>query len=311
MQHFHSNGKLLLTGEYVVLDGAKALALPTPKGQSLQAKVNDKDQLDILSWISLNEDGSVWFSGSFKLNNFDIIISNMDKVAEKLQHILRTARKLNPLFLESGPTYEVTTKLEFNRNWGLGSSSTLINNIADWAQVNPFELLQSTFGGSGYDLVAAKINNPFIFQIINNEPHYKEVDFNPVFKDELIFIYLGNKMNSQKAVTDYKTINLENRKQKVLQINDITNAILNCNTLEGFEQLIDEHEQMLSELIQTPTVKEKLFADYPYPGSIKSLGAWGGDFALATRGEKNYFEDKGFKTIIPFNDMLSKQPLSH
>jgi mevalonate kinase len=27
--NFYSNGKLLLTGEYLVLDGAKSLALPT------------------------------------------------------------------------------------------------------------------------------------------------------------------------------------------------------------------------------------------------------------------------------------------
>ena len=29
MQTFYSHGKLLLTAEYVVLDGAKALAVPT------------------------------------------------------------------------------------------------------------------------------------------------------------------------------------------------------------------------------------------------------------------------------------------
>ncbi|MEQ3661167.1 MAG: GHMP kinase, partial [Flavobacterium sp.] len=34
-QTYYSNGKLLLTGEYVVLDGAKALAVPTKFGQSL------------------------------------------------------------------------------------------------------------------------------------------------------------------------------------------------------------------------------------------------------------------------------------
>lgn len=33
MISFKSNGKLLLTGEYLVLDGAVALALPTKMGQ--------------------------------------------------------------------------------------------------------------------------------------------------------------------------------------------------------------------------------------------------------------------------------------
>ena len=34
-KYFYSPGKLLLTGEYVVLDGAKSLAIPTIFGQSL------------------------------------------------------------------------------------------------------------------------------------------------------------------------------------------------------------------------------------------------------------------------------------
>ena len=32
---YYSNGKLLITGEYLVLDGAEALALPTKFGQNL------------------------------------------------------------------------------------------------------------------------------------------------------------------------------------------------------------------------------------------------------------------------------------
>ncbi len=35
MTTFRSNGKLLLTAEYLVLDGARAIALPTKLGQSL------------------------------------------------------------------------------------------------------------------------------------------------------------------------------------------------------------------------------------------------------------------------------------
>ena len=32
---FYSNGKLLITGEYLVLDGARSLAIPTKFGQFL------------------------------------------------------------------------------------------------------------------------------------------------------------------------------------------------------------------------------------------------------------------------------------
>jgi len=39
-QSFYGNGKLLLSAEYFVLDGAVALALPTKLGQSLHVQEN-------------------------------------------------------------------------------------------------------------------------------------------------------------------------------------------------------------------------------------------------------------------------------
>ena len=59
-------------------------------------------------------------------------------VAKKLKALLNLAKKENPNFLLEGG--EVKTFLEFNKNWGLGSSSTLISNIASWAKVNPYHL---------------------------------------------------------------------------------------------------------------------------------------------------------------------------
>ena len=52
MKSFYSNGKLLLTGEYAVLDGAKSLAIPVKYGQSLTA-VETKTKT--ISWKSLDE----------------------------------------------------------------------------------------------------------------------------------------------------------------------------------------------------------------------------------------------------------------
>ena len=52
MQTFNSNGKLLLTGEYLVLDGAKALAVPTIFGQSLSLELIDEAKI---IWSSFDE----------------------------------------------------------------------------------------------------------------------------------------------------------------------------------------------------------------------------------------------------------------
>jgi len=62
MQNFYSNGKLLLTGEYVVLDDALSLAVPTKFGQSL--KVEPISENKIL-WKSLDKKGDVWFEDVF------------------------------------------------------------------------------------------------------------------------------------------------------------------------------------------------------------------------------------------------------
>jgi hypothetical protein len=68
--------------------------------------------------------------------------------------------------------------------------------------------------------------------------------------------------------------------------------------------LIFEHEKVLSIQLKKKMVKEIFFDDYE--GEIKSLGAWGGDFIMAAgpKNSKKYFNEKGFKTVFSFNDML-------
>jgi hypothetical protein len=73
-QTFYSNGKLLITAEYVVLDGAIALALPTKFGQNLTVEpAHDKG----IQWTSYDADGSCWFESfisfeSIQKKNFPI-----------------------------------------------------------------------------------------------------------------------------------------------------------------------------------------------------------------------------------------------
>ena len=64
---FYSNGKLLITGEYVVLDGAKSLALPTKFGQNLSVEKVDSNQL--IHWVSYDHDGSIWFEATIPFSS--------------------------------------------------------------------------------------------------------------------------------------------------------------------------------------------------------------------------------------------------
>lgn len=311
---FYSNGKLLLTGEYVVLDGALSLAIPTEFGQSLIVESIDEPKL---IWKSLNYNDDAWFEHTFLLQNNKILnqIQDDNDISKRLLQILKTAKTLNPEFLNSKVGYTVTTKLDFPQFWGLGSSSTLINNIANWANVDAYKLLELTFGGSGYDIACAQHNTAITYQlpsknseilhcVQNNKKRIvNEVSFNPNFKDHLYFVYLNKKQNSREGINQYhSTKKVTNT--IISEINDITLQLLLCNSLNSFNDLIVTHEQIIGSMIKEKPIKELLFNDYK--GTIKSLGAWGGDFILVTSlyNPDAYFKAKGFSTIIPYKDMV-------
>ncbi len=300
-RQFYSNGKLLLTGEYVVLDGGLGLALPTIYGQFLKVI---KTTTETLAWKSIDAQGKIWFETSFtvpELSGFKKSTASTPR--NVLRTILSEARKLNAAFLNGGNGFEIETRLTFPRNWGLGSSSTLINNIAKWAQVDAYALLQNSFGGSGYDIACANHDLPILFQIKNGMPHIEEIVFRPPFIDHLYFVYLNKKQNSHHGIRRYRKLNF-NRPQILERISKITLEISSCSTLQTFIAAIEIHEKLLSGILNLPTVKENLFPDYL--GAIKSLGAWGGDFVLATGDEKciDYFNKKGYETVIPYSKMI-------
>ena len=306
-ESFYSHGKLLLTGEYLVLDGAKGLALPTKSGQWFTVENHEDNSI---LWTSFDEKNEVWFKEEFYIKEDSIQVKSNDqrseehqKLSDTLIDILNCARELNPKFLSGNKGVWVKTKLEFNRNWGLGSSSTLINNIAQWAVIDGFKLLDSCFGGSGYDIACAQHSTPLIYKR-GGKPAVKEVVFNPPFSDKLFFVHLNEKQDSKDSIKHYQSLPLKDYDVAESAINEITEKILVCHNLEDFNSLIDKHEAIISEIIKTPTVKSKLFNDYP--GSIKSLGGWGGDFILVTgnTSDMTYFKEKGYDTIVPFKEMI-------
>lgn len=298
---FYSHGKLLLTGEYLVLDGAKALAVPTNKGQYLTVKPNATGKL---TWKSFDDQNNVWYEDEFFLNNLKNIHTT-NTISKTLLEIILVAQQLNPKFLKESKGLCVTTKLTFSREFGLGSSSTLIANIAKWANVDPYQLLWQSFKGSGYDLACATSNSALVYQLENLLPKVTSVSFMPPFKKHLYFVYLNKKQNSKEGIAHYRELPSFKKDAAINRVNVITEALLTCKALSEFNSLLNEHERLLSEVLQLPTVKSQLFADYK--GMVKSLGAWGGDFVLVTvndTADLNYFIDKGYETIFSFDEML-------
>ncbi len=299
-KEFYSNGKLLLSGEYAILDGAEGWAIPTKFGQYL--RVNDTNT-ETLSWCSSDADGTVWFKGSYTLKDFKEISSTNEEISKNLIRILNEIRSLEPSFLTNAKGCEVKTELTFPKAWGLGTSSTLIANLSSWAKVDPYKLLSKTFGGSAYDIACAQYDMPIVFQLKNTTPLITELHTTPPFTASLFFVYLNQKKNSREAIAAYRSLDIDKAKL-THDLSELTRKMILSPNLRDFEELINIHEEKLSQVLQITPIKEKLFPDYQ--GSIKSLGAWGGDFIMATGNNETpvYFKSKGYSVVLPYAEMI-------
>lgn len=298
-EEYHAHGKLLLTGEYFVLDGALALALPTRLGQHFKL---EPGKPEVLSWQSYDADGSCWFDITLEIPSLKIVSGETSEYTQRLIQVLEQAFLLSTVPLNNLAGCAVTTGLDFSRHWGLGSSSTLISFVAHLAQVDPYDLLAATFGGSGYDLACALAEGPILYQNRVAQP----VAFHPVFADQLYFVYLGKKQNSRDGIQRYRALG-EKVKTALAEINQLTLDVVTCASLSEFEGLMFRHEIIVSTILDLPRAQDLYFADYW--GQVKSLGAWGGDFVLVSSNRdaattKNYFQQKGFEVILSYGEMI-------
>ena len=312
MSRYHSHGKFLLTGEYLVLKGALALALPLKMGQSLEVSLADTDTHH-LHWIAQQPEGS-WFSALFDTETLQPVTTDDAAKAEKLANILKAVRQLKPAAFHGGDI-RFRTHLDFDPNWGLGSSSTLIANLSRWAKVNPYELLKLTFGGSGYDIACATAEQPIYYQLNAKVPEPVEgptplvepIDFNPPFADHLFFIYQGQKQSSSKEIKAFlEKANPVDLQKDIEAVSEISRAVPKCESLDEFGMLMQCHERIIARCIGQEPV-QKRFPDFG--GVLKSLGAWGGDFILAaTEWDENqvkaYFKEKGLEVVFGYKEMV-------
>lgn len=306
--HFYGHGKLLITSEYFVLDGALALALPTKFGQHLRVKeLSGNDGL--LYWVALNSKKQPWLNLVIDKEKLQCINTDSDE-ASRLVHLLGKAREINPDFLSGSNSVAVETVLEFPNEWGLGSSSTLIHCIAAWAGVNGHILLKETMGGSGYDVACAAHHNPIVYQLSEGVPQTEEIRWKPDFANQLYFAYLGQKQLSSEGIRFYRE-KLKDKSTAIELLSKITKQILSTNSLVEFEEHLAAHEAIVAEVLGMQCVKQKLFSDFN--GQVKSLGAWGGDFVLMTSSDseqqlKKYLYAKGIDTVFNWEEIILSFP---
>ena len=324
MSLYQAHGKFLLTSEYLVLKGALALAIPLKLGQSMTVETRHGTSLQ---WNAHKPDGP-WFLVSLNPENLEILDCNDQPKAEKLSQILKAVKQLNPKAFE-GNGLRFTTRLDFDPNWGLGSSSTLIANLARWADVNPYELLKMTFGGSGYDIACATARGPIYYHLIDvgavlrqaqgpkvvepvetPTPIVESIDFNPPFAEHLFFVYQGQKQSSAKEIKAFLAKADPADLQKDIEaVSEISRNLPKCQNLDEFAMLMQCHERIIARCIGQKPV-QKRFPDFE--GVLKSLGAWGGDFILAaTEWPENqvreYFKKYSLEVIFGYNELVINQ----
>jgi mevalonate kinase len=300
---FRSNGKLLLFGEYAVLDGAKALAIPCKKGQTLQIKAHRGSDL---IWECFDLNNELWFEAQISLYDFSSIRTSDKKISEFLAKLLKATVRHNTEFLNKWNGFKAVHKLEFHQDWGLGSSSTLINNVANWAEINPFHLHFDVSSGSGYDIACAEADGPIVYQLKEDELHFEEIDFDPSFLEHVNFLFLGNKQSSSSAISHYSKA-VKQRQLLAAKVSELTERVLTTTSLSDFMQVIEDHENLLAKEIGMQRVQQERFPKFE--GVVKSLGAWGGDFAMVVSAKpfedvNAYFKNLGYSTLIPYYDML-------
>jgi mevalonate kinase len=301
-QLLYASGKLLLTGEYLVMHGATALAAPLKFGQSMAIDTSDDNTL---TWTAKDTSG-VWFQGTFRVEDFTVFNSTDNTVANKLATLFQKAVYLNPShFIVSG--IKIETTLNFNRFLGFGSSSTLVALVAELFGVDKFLLHKSVSSGSGYDIACSNASSPLLYTRTSEGAITKQVNFKPTFADSLMFIYLGNKQDTSIEVAKFLTENNTRYTNEISQITEITKEILTAGDIETFINLVDKHEEIMERVLDRESIRKSRFNNFQ--GAIKSLGAWGGDFIMAAskNGQqymKDYFTQNNVNIMYPFEDIV-------
>jgi len=312
--HFSARGKLLISGEYLVAHGGLALALPVRFGQRLSVYATDPLESKELAWESRREDGSAWMSARLSGKDFALLSCSAVDVneqpdprpGERLVQLLNLCRDLQPDFLASGPNLRTVTECDFPRNWGLGTSSTLVSLLAQWSGADPFALQKAVFGGSGYDVACATASGPILYKLVNGQPRWENVAFNPPFSEQLYFVHLGKKQDSRFSLAAFESRGI-NPVPWLNTLVHLTMQLRFAETLSDFSEHLRKHEEVIAALTGFSPVQAQHFADFH--GTVKSLGAWGGDFVLAASSLpepelRSYFANRGFSTVLAWRDMM-------
>jgi mevalonate kinase len=300
---YYSKGKFLISGEYLVLNGAKALSVPLKFGQSM--KVSEISKPGIILWETYVMD-KPWFQAGFKGSDMEITYFSDEKIALFIQKLLIAGSELRPGFFNVDQGYFIENRINFDINWGLGSSSSLVSNTANWLETDLLTLYRRLFNGSGYDVFCARAEGPLIYQLDKAVPVIENTSLPSSVTGCLYFVYLGQKQDSQESVRKFRETGLSDP-ELIQAVSELTLAMVETSEPEKFMELMRKHESLVSGILGVPPVKQELFPDFK--GEIKSLGAWGGDFIMVCTfldpaEVRDYFGGKGKEVVFSWKEIV-------
>lgn len=298
-----SHGKIILLGEYAVLYGADALCLPLRTGQTLTVENISGNNIE-WKWIYKTD---VIADFIFHKDSLDVLQGEKSNGSQWIKSLITLIREQNPLFLKD-QTLRLTFDNHFPVNWGLGTSSATISSICRLAKVDPFIVNQKLMGGSGADIACTTRSNWFLYRKKPDDQMCWDLPLDFKMSKYFYFIYSGEKMGTAKHLKKLSSKKQPN-KDAMRSLHKLIYKFLTVSSVSATNEVIQDHERIISGINGLRPVGG-LFSEFN--GSVKSLGAWGGDFFLAVSEwdpERvfNYFHDKGYRDIFRWDDFVSKQ----
>jgi mevalonate kinase len=300
-KRYRANGKLMLAGEYLVLAGARALALPVRFGQEMT--ITEHPGAGV-RWTASDTNGT-WFTCRIDPLELNVTGYNDHSTALRLEELLQAAGGLNPSFPVNNESITIETYANYPVEWGLGSSSTLIWLVAAWAGVDPYLLHRLVSAGSGYDLACAGRSHLLYYRLDHARPVISRATPDHALKNNTCFAYLGKKQDSRNEVRGF-LLGRKAPEEAIRTISDLSGRICRAKSADELCLLVDEHESVLAKIMN----RDPIGRSFPgFPGTVKSLGAWGGDFAMFVSGEppssvKKYLMKEGLEHVFTWSELV-------
>lgn len=306
MRSYFSHGKVLLCGEYAVLGGVEALALPVKTGQWLKVWEVPTAGNSKIIWQGVDHTGKAWFDCRIDTEIMHVSESTDEEIAKTLVQLLRYIEKnRKEFFLHK--TIRIETTAEFDRSWGLGTSSTLVNTLASWTGVDPFELQRTVFGGSGYDVAVAVAGKPLLYWLEGDQPNWEPWHLDAQLTANWFLAFPGNKQNSRSSMAELKPRLDEMKIDPMIlqQLNACVNAIKNPRSIPLLEAMLEMYQALLAQYLEIPKAYDDLKIQPIQGGLCKWLGAWGGDMLLVNQKVlSEYSETFASMQVVPWNEMV-------